>query len=285
MGKYTEGIHLSWRVFTGGTFLLYFKFFKSAPKGDPQRFRKPLTPEHKLWFASSICLPILYSAAGWTKKLSEIANGLILLTTQIMYFATMYFYIKSTLGTLIQHFRLLSRDRTNTYSRERVRFFASKTLLIFFVDLAISIAWTQLVQWIWKDLGNSSSRNQDTIEERIKGQWLYVTISVLLFAPLFEELIYRRAMLKTASFHPSVILTSAFIFGMIHMDPARETVFHLIPYMLGGFVFAMSYKWFKNIWISIFVHFLHNLLALIIFFTKSETAVTKAAQAALLGFR
>lgn len=97
---------------------------------------------------------------------------------------------------------------------------------------------------------------------------VYSIISMVIIAPIIEECM-TRAILKD-TFKTSFIyyLLSALTFGGLHLLNATSIleVLYLIPYGALGFVFAIMYKKSNNIWTSIFFHFFHNLIAILIIF-------------------
>lgn len=262
---YFSYIDLGWRFLSGILFFAYSKFFKPQIVESDKPKEPAFLPEHKLWFFSSIFIPSLKICATSLKETYEEVALLIGLASQIVFFGSIYFYIKSSISTLGAHFRLIFWNDSNVFSWERFKFYGKKVGLVFLTEMTATIALSQLIRWIFPSKGNQQSENERQIQERLKGTTVFLTIiSVLIFAPVFEELIYRRSMLRITNFHTSVLFSSALIFGMAHLDTNKETIFHIIPYFMGGLVFAWSYKKFRNIWISIFAHFLHNFTVLLI---------------------
>lgn len=100
---------------------------------------------------------------------------------------------------------------------------------------------------------------------------IYSIISMLIIAPIVEELM-TRVVLKDTFKHPIIyIILSGLIFGSLHVltvlttGDLKELLF-IIPYgTLGSFLCYMYYKT-KNIWTNISFHFFHNLICLIVFF-------------------
>lgn len=260
---------MGWRFFVGVLFLAYSKLFK--PQGvESDKPKEPaFLPEHKLWFFNSIFIPILRISSTSLKERYEEISQLIGLASQIIYFGSIYFYIKKSLSTLGTHFRLIFWNESNVFSWERFKFYGKRVGLVFLAEMVATVALSQIIKLIFPNKGDQQSENERTIQENLRGTAAFLTvISVLLFAPVFEELIYRRSMLKVTNFHTSVLFSSALIFGMAHLEVIKETIFHIIPYFMGGLVFAWSYKKFRNIWISIFAHFLHNFTVLCLVLIK-----------------
>ena len=87
---------------------------------------------------------------------------------------------------------------------------------------------------------------------------IYNGISVLIIAPIFEELIFRKYMyselIKKYSSNLSIIISSVF-FSLIHLPSYRN----LIPTFIFGIVCCLVYRKTKNISYTIILHFLANL--------------------------
>lgn len=123
--------------------------------------------------------------------------------------------------------------------------------------------------------GVSSSANQTTIENIINnGGMVPMILATVLLAPVVEELIYRKAIFsltKNYGVLTSYILSIA-IFTLPHMitsDMSNIGIWLLqcIPYALaGGLLCFIYHKSNYNIYSSIFVHLINNLIACIIVF-------------------
>lgn len=87
---------------------------------------------------------------------------------------------------------------------------------------------------------------------------LYRGISVLIIAPIFEELFFRKFLfgevLKKYSLTAS-ILVSSLCFSVIHLPSYRN----LLPTFIFGIIACLIYKKTGNIFYTIILHFLTNL--------------------------
>ena len=113
------------------------------------------------------------------------------------------------------------------------------------------------------------SENEEIIRNLVDTMPIYITFSTVLYAPLIEELIYRKCIRNLISNDIAFIYMSGLIFGLMHVVSGHETVNDIlmgIPYIIIGIDFAFIYYKTKNIFSTIQFHFLHNLLLLIIQF-------------------
>lgn len=92
---------------------------------------------------------------------------------------------------------------------------------------------------------------------------LYRGISVLIIAPIFEELFFRKFLfgevLKKHSLTTS-ILVSSICFSIIHLPSYRN----LLPTFIFGIITCIIYNKTKNIFYTIILHFLTNLSCLLL---------------------
>ena len=117
-------------------------------------------------------------------------------------------------------------------------------------------------------LAKQTSVNQSSIETLIlNGYAIPMFISVVFFAPVVEELLYRKAIFKfldkTAWYIP--VCVSSLLFALPHMLSPQANVLSwfilFFNYLLCGFILSMIYeKSNRNIYLSIFCHMLNNLV-------------------------
>ena len=114
----------------------------------------------------------------------------------------------------------------------------------------------------------SLAGNEESVRELIDKFPIYMAFQVMLYAPITEEMIFRKAIKKSIDNKWLYILISGFIFGGLHVIGNVETSLdwlYLIPYCSLGFIFAMLYNRTNNIFSTITAHSFHNTLALILY--------------------
>ena len=88
-------------------------------------------------------------------------------------------------------------------------------------------------------------------------------ISSVIVAPIFEESADRGYFMNTffpnSKYYLDVIL-SALIFGISHLILTHRDPISFIIYSLGGFFYALVYRWTKNLKITILCHSFFNFL-------------------------
>jgi len=100
---------------------------------------------------------------------------------------------------------------------------------------------------------------------------VYSIISMIILAPIIEELM-TRVILKDAFKNPFFyMLFSSIVFGSLHLITSINSnnlleILFIIPYGALGFAFAKIYSKSNNIWTNIFFHALHNSIAILLLF-------------------
>ena len=97
--------------------------------------------------------------------------------------------------------------------------------------------------------------NQDTVVNLLNNYKLLTIISIILFAPVTEEIVYRYALSTLFKNNILFIIISSVIFGAMH-----GLGIVTILYVLMGIILAYCYlKTDKNIISSIIIHILNNI--------------------------
>lgn len=110
------------------------------------------------------------------------------------------------------------------------------------------------------------STNETTVRSYINASPLLMAIDISFYAPLAEELLFRKSIRDVVKNKWLYIFISGFIFGGMHVIGTEGLIglLYLIPYCSLGFTFAYIYAKTDNIYSSIMLHFMHNTLTLIL---------------------
>lgn len=122
----------------------------------------------------------------------------------------------------------------------------------------------------------NSSANQQEIEKMFKNSdtFLFILVSILIAAPLMEELLFRRILIgkvppiKTKMFYFRVFL-SIISFAAMHLITELvkgigvEELFSLLTYLLISLIITFVYVRTGSLWYSITAHFLNNAVAVL----------------------
>ncbi|MCR5349554.1 MAG: CPBP family intramembrane metalloprotease [Acholeplasmatales bacterium] len=147
-------------------------------------------------------------------------------------------------------------------------------IIYIIVSIAVFLLTTILVSTIvGKFVGDSE--NQALVERLIESDGKFaMIIATVIFAPICEELVFRKAVFElTKKFHkvvPYVISISTFtLIHMVSSDISNfgDWVLMAIPYFVSASLFCVIYDMSKqNIYTSISAHVANNLLAAILIF-------------------
>ncbi|MDD2584014.1 MAG: type II CAAX endopeptidase family protein [Bacteroidales bacterium] len=123
-------------------------------------------------------------------------------------------------------------------------------ILIFLMVFSINIITEPLTYWMGIP---------DFLEEfmgKIHSNAITTFLSVVIFASILEELFCRGVILRALLYHTSpakAIILSAFMFGIIHLNPWQA-----IPAFILGVFMGWIYWRTHSLWATIFIHFVNN---------------------------
>jgi membrane protease YdiL (CAAX protease family) len=126
--------------------------------------------------------------------------------------------------------------------------------------------------------GMPSFNYQEELNRWIDGLPIFFAVLVIAVGPAFAEELWCRGFLGrglVARFGVvgGVLLTSLF-FGVMHLDPP-----HIVATFCMGVCLHLAYLASRSLWISMLLHFLNNLLAVLTVTVLKRTAVARAADA------
>jgi membrane protease YdiL (CAAX protease family) len=129
----------------------------------------------------------------------------------------------------------------------------------YFMGLGIMIGSNIIINYILK-LGNS--QNEVLVQSMIKDTPWLMLLFAGLFAPIIEEIVFRKSLKNVFKNMYLFIFISGFIFGLLHIISYNLKtpleLLYIIPYGALGLFFAlMDYK-IDSTYPSIFMHMFHN---------------------------
>lgn len=146
-------------------------------------------------------------------------------------------------------------------------------LIFILCAILLATASALMDHFIPKIVGTTSD-NQSSITNvfKYKEYWLPMILMTVIFAPVVEELVFRKSIFTILGKY-SVwisIAVSTFAFSIIHMTSTTSIAVWkwfviYLSYIICGLALSLIYKYSgKNIYASIFAHMLNNLVAVII---------------------
>lgn len=115
---------------------------------------------------------------------------------------------------------------------------------------------------------NSVATNEEAVRKLIDTAPLFMLFELSIYAPITEELIFRKSIKDIINNKYIYILLSGIIFGGMHMLSSFSNpidLLYIIPYSTLGITFASLYHKTDNIFSTITVHALHNTLTLVLY--------------------
>jgi len=135
---------------------------------------------------------------------------------------------------------------------------------IWFVGLMIMSFSTMLISWL--NNGNTST-NEESIRYTLEMFPILASISIAIFSPMIEELVFRKSFREVFNNKWIYIATSGLLFGALHvfLSPINSVIDYLflIPYCSMGVAFSYMYYESDNIMVPISMHIMHNTLNII----------------------
>ena len=110
--------------------------------------------------------------------------------------------------------------------------------------------------------------NEELVRSYIDTSPLLMIFSTVIYAPICEELTFRKSIKDAINNKYIYILTSGLLFGFLHIVSYINTpldLVYLIPYASLGIVFATLYYKTNNIFSTITIHAMHNALSVLVY--------------------
>lgn len=114
--------------------------------------------------------------------------------------------------------------------------------------------------------------NEEQVRSLIDISPLYMLFSVSIYAPLTEELLFRKGFRDFINNKWLYIIISGCVFGGLHVIGNVSSpidLLYLIPYCSLGIAFAYTYYKTNNIFSTICMHSIHNTMAIILYLIGS----------------
>lgn len=162
----------------------------------------------------------------------------------------------------------LSEDFTRFKSRKKEWFII---IVVGYLYLILGNIFSNFLSSFFSDalkVPVSESLNQLTIIAALQSDGtILMMISAILFGPIIEELIFRKAIFGIFKKNITGLIVSSLIFGTIHLvsEPSlASAIVNGTAYFVMGFVFGLIYlKNDKNVFAPMIIHILSNLIAIL----------------------
>lgn len=134
-----------------------------------------------------------------------------------------------------------------------------------FIGFIIMVVSNLIITYI---LNKGLAGNEQEVRNYIDSFPLFMLFNTVIYAPLTEELTFRKSIKDITNNKWFYVLTSGLVFGMLHIVSYITNwtdLIYLIPYGSLGISFALLYHKTNNIYSTISMHAMHNLLAVVVY--------------------
>lgn len=133
--------------------------------------------------------------------------------------------------------------------------------IIFFIILVFLLNFVS--EKIYNIINIDTTENQSSLEKIIKeGNIILNIFSFIIFAPIYEELVFRKLLSNYIKDDKKFLLCSTLLFSIMHISSNILECFVYIPY---AYVLGLIYiKNDKNIYFTILFHSINNLIAFLL---------------------
>lgn len=133
------------------------------------------------------------------------------------------------------------------------------------IGFIIMVASNLLITFI---LNKEIAGNEQDLRNFIDLFPLFMLFNTIIYAPITEELTFRKSIKDAFNNKWLFVIISGSIFGLLHILSYITTwtdLIYLIPYGSLGIAFALLYYKTDNIFSTITMHAMHNFLAVIVY--------------------
>ena len=136
-----------------------------------------------------------------------------------------------------------------------------KAIKVWFIGLIIMVTSNLIINSFVNSIASNEAVNRTILDK----SFIYAVVTMVLIAPICEEIIFRLSLSKFIDNDYLYYILSGLLFGYMHiMSATGLEVLYIIPYSSLGVAFAYIYRNTKNIFSTISVHIMHNLLCIIL---------------------
>ncbi len=194
---------------------------------------------------SFLFFEIIYPLLGFNyNNFSTRTKLLLLILKYIIFLAVLFIKYRKYLIDKWKDFR----NNLDNYSGTAFKWWGLGFLLMMVVN--------QILNRIVGGVG----ANEETVQSLLDAEPIIAIIATTLFAPIVEELIYRKSLQDCFKNKKLFIIISGLIFGLIHVigSPNPLDYLFIISYGLFGACFAKILVETDNVYSTIMVHMFHN---------------------------
>lgn len=223
------------------------KFFNKYLKGWVKRnYKFLIVILLYLLYQSNFVIALLYSFGININMVNKTPRIFLLMLIDSSYVITLILMFKEEINNGIKK---LKKNFLNN---------ATLSLTCWVIGCVIMTVSSFIISLILKQ---NVSDNEALVRESIKIAPIYMLFACSIIAPIFEEMVFRRALYGLIKCKGLFILVSGLSFGLLHVvsnNPTPLEFLYVIPYGSMGCAFAYLLSKTNNITLPIIIHMLHN---------------------------
>ncbi|MBR2713053.1 MAG: CPBP family intramembrane metalloprotease [Bacilli bacterium] len=202
---------------------------------------------HYIFIAILLMFNINYNEFGTFQKL------LFIFVTDIIYIMTIVYLLRDEIINDLKDFK------------KKYKYYISKYFTIYALGVILMGLSNKILYYITRQ---ELSGNETSIRSLLDQFPIYMVFSAVIFAPVVEEIIFRKTVRNVFNKKYLYIILSGLIFGVLHISDYSNfnEILLGIPYVIMGIDFAYIYYKSNNIFTTITLHSIHNLLLVLIQF-------------------
>lgn len=162
-------------------------------------------------------------------------------------------------GVLIFLYKNDFKDKFKALKSKEGNEAIKKSIKAWLYGLFFMVMLNIIIGYFVGDLAENESGNREVISKYS----YYAFITMIITTPICEEIVFRLASYKIFDNKYLYIIFSGLLFGFAHVigTTGLQTLY-ILPYTALGISFAYIYQKYQNIYCSILMHSMHNLLCI-----------------------
>ena len=188
-------------------------------------------------------------------EFSEISKVILMIISDMLFLIILFMIYRKS---IIRDFKAFFNRNLKENFKIAVRYWL--------IGLAIMMVSNYVISVV---MDGKMAVNEESVQNLIKIAPWYMAFELIIFAPVSEELIFRRSIRDVVDNRYLYAILSGMIFGGLHAISSFNSMIDLlyfIPYCSLGITFGLLYSKTNNIFSTITVHAIHNGLALLLYF-------------------
>lgn len=208
----------------------------------------------------------------------ELAKGILIICSYLIlsfilqipfiFLPEKYIYLFTYLSLTIVYILYNKKDLIEDFKnfKKDWKSILKTTTIYWLIGLIIMLTSSFIINKLNIPSNTINQVNNITLLEKMP---LIAIMIMVVFAPIIEELVFRKGLINFTKNKHLFAISSGLIFALLHLVSSFQSIndiimiVHLIPYSAVGIAFGYAYFKTKNIYGPIIIHSFHNILSII----------------------